>query len=152
MNKICNTCGISQPEENYHWNRSVGGRFSKCKSCRNKVNDSYYQRNKERINAAGKVRRDQRKEINYKYLIEYFANHPCIDCGEKDFRVLHFDHRDGTDKFCNIGNWMPTKDWDTILSEILKCDVRCANCHLRKTAIQLNWYAWARGKDILPGY
>lgn len=29
--------------------------------------------------------------------------------------------------------------WNKILSEIEKCDVRCANCHKRRTARQFNW-------------
>lgn len=152
MDKRCNTCGVSQPEENYHWNKSAGGRFNKCKSCRKKVNDSYYHRNKERVNALCKERRDKKKEINFKHLIEYYKTHPCIDCGETDFRVLQFDHRDSLEKKANIGNWMGSKNWPEILEEIKKCDIRCANCHLRRTIVQLNWYAWAVGKDILPGY
>jgi len=30
--------------------------------------------------------------------------------------------------------------WGTILKEINKCVVRCANCHLRKTAQEEGWF------------
>ena len=30
--------------------------------------------------------------------------------------------------------------WKTVLEEINKCEVRCANCHRQKTAKDENWY------------
>jgi hypothetical protein len=30
--------------------------------------------------------------------------------------------------------------WERVLQEIALCDVRCANCHRRRTAQQRNWY------------
>jgi hypothetical protein len=31
-------------------------------------------------------------------------------------------------------------DLNQVKNEIEKCDVRCANCHRRKTAKDFNWY------------
>lgn len=70
---------------------------------------------------------------------DYLSKHPCVDCGERDPVVLDFDHRDPkTKKFTIAGGRKRT--WDEILTEINKCDVRCANCHRKKTAKQLGWY------------
>jgi hypothetical protein len=30
--------------------------------------------------------------------------------------------------------------WNRILAEIAKCQVRCANCHRRKTARDFKWF------------
>ncbi len=65
-------------------------------------------------------------------LLEYFAEHPCVDCGEPDPIVLEFDHL--RDKRFNIGAKLATHPWPAILAEIEKCDVVCANCHRRRTA------------------
>src|SRR4051794_14200211 len=65
------------------------------------------------------------------YLIEYFATHPCADCGETDPTVLEFDHL--RDKSFNIGSALPYRNWQTVLDEIEKCEVVCANCHRRRT-------------------
>ena len=54
----------------------------------------------------------------------------CVDCQEVDPVVLHFDHRDPSTKSFNISS--KSVSMERLLAEIAKCDVRCANCHLRK--------------------
>jgi len=66
------------------------------------------------------------------YLVDYFRAHPCVDCGERDPLVLEFDHTG--EKSFTIGHGLPDRNWQTILDEIAKCDVVCANCHRRRTA------------------
>ncbi|HVT76394.1 MAG TPA: hypothetical protein VHD87_05140 [Acidimicrobiales bacterium] len=67
-----------------------------------------------------------------RWLLEYLAAHPCVDCGESDPVVLDFDHR--RDKLFEIGRAIFFKSMEAILEEIEKCDVVCANCHRRRTA------------------
>jgi hypothetical protein len=70
-------------------------------------------------------------------VFEYLSVHPCVDCGESDPVVLEFDHRDATTKFRAVAQMIEARyAWSTILEEIEKCDVRCANCHRRKTSRQ----------------
>lgn len=66
------------------------------------------------------------------YIEEYKRNHPCVDCGEKDIRVLQFDHRDPSLKVAKVNDLAKNKGIDSVIKEIEKCDVRCANCHQRK--------------------
>jgi hypothetical protein len=78
-------------------------------------------------------------------LFEYLANKKCIDCGENDPVVLEFDHVDRSKKTKGVarllsGHW----SWNRLLQEIEKCEIRCANCHRRKTYVQLG--AWGRSK------
>lgn len=53
----------------------------------------------------------------------------CIDCGNCDYRVLDFDHVTGikTQNVAHLVRNLHSKK--TILAEIAKCEVRCANCH-----------------------
>lgn len=89
-------------------------------------------------------RRDAQKrhrQKNRTKCLEYLKNHPCIDCGESDPIVLEFDHLG--DKKYNIGTAVSGshRSWELILQEIQKCEVRCANCHRKKTAERAgNWY------------
>lgn len=57
----------------------------------------------------------------------------CADCGYNQHpAALHFDHVDPTNKTFKISTSL-TRRWDTVLAEIAKCVVRCANCHAVKT-------------------
>ena len=65
-------------------------------------------------------------------LLEYFATHPCVDCGESDPVVLEFDHL--RDKSFSIGAKLTNYSWTAIEAEIEKGEVVCGNCHKRRTA------------------
>lgn len=59
----------------------------------------------------------------------------CVDCGyRKHPAALDFDHIDPMQKSFQISSSLGSRSWDEILSEIEKCEVRCANCHRIKTA------------------
>lgn len=78
-----------------------------------------------------------------KLLVDYLREHPCIDCGEADPIVLDFDHRNHSAKIAAVTS-MALRGFsaDKIRNEIAKCDIRCSNCHRRKTARELNSYRW----------
>ena len=59
----------------------------------------------------------------------------CADCGYNAHGVaLQFDHMDGFDKKNSVSNLIRSDyGWDTIMAEIDKCEVVCANCHAIRT-------------------
>ena len=65
-----------------------------------------------------------------RWLKEYLATHPCVDCGIDDPDVLEFDHVRGTKDF-TIGD-APAGRLERIQAEVAKCDVRCCNCHRKR--------------------
>jgi len=84
-------------------------------------------------------RHRQRNRIK---LWEYLETHPCVECGETHPATLDFDHIDPSIKSFDIGRAVAGshRGWDSIYKEIQKCQVMCANCHRKKTAIQFDWY------------
>lgn len=98
---------------------------------------AYYERNKDRIKAQA-AEANKRKRIQHRQNIHaYLLAHPCVDCGEADPIVLEFDHRDPVEKSFDISTAASTTwKWETIEAEIAKCDVRCCNCHRRRTHAQ----------------
>lgn len=121
-----------------------GGRLKVCDACRKirskklvfNQSDAGY---KERIEKT-RTRQTIIRAHNQRELLKYYKDHPCVDCGESDPRVLHFDHENNIKHFGiaeKIGNLL----WTTILKEIQKCKVRCANCHMKRTATQFHWWS-----------
>ena len=59
----------------------------------------------------------------------------CIDCGyAAHAEALQFDHT-SNDKKGNVSDLIRSDySWTTIMAEINKCEIRCANCHAVKTS------------------
>lgn len=122
-------------------------RQSWCRGCKRQYDRQAYRSNI----GQGKNRKERLREqsqklkiYNRNYVWNYLSNHPCIICGEDDPVVLEFDHRDPSEKFKEISKLM-NYSTKRIIDEIDKCDVLCANCHRRKTAVQFNHYESVRG-------
>lgn len=78
---------------------------------------------KENTNLHNRKRRAKMKDFQH----QYKEGCGCIYCGEKDFRVLTFHHRNPADKEFTIADgWCTIKQF---IVEIEKCDVTCRNCH-----------------------
>lgn len=98
---------------------------------------AYYERNREKVKRQAAECNRRKRESHRKMTHEYLLAHPCVDCGEGDPVVLEFDHRNPAEKSFNIGEALgKTWQWEKIAAEIQKCDIRCANCHRRRTARQ----------------
>lgn len=100
----------------------------------NEYDRDYYQQNKERRRAQIRERNLVAIERNRSNLREYLSDKSCVDCGFSDMRALQFDHLDPLIKRKNVSDMVSTAySWDTVLTEINKCEVVCANCHSIRT-------------------
>ncbi len=83
------------------------------------------------------------RDVKKLYAIEYLKNNPCLDCSEGDIRVLDFDHinpqtkKAGVKYLCGSGSY----SLKVVIEEMAKCEVRCANCHRKKTIGQHEWFS-----------
>lgn len=138
--KLCLGCKVSKREEDFNYKLKLKNRRqSQCKLCTRLSIQSHYYGNREYyVKKAHRNNLKTREQVR-EYLWGYLSKHPCIDCEEKDILVLEFDHRG--DKFMDIGSMVSGRYalWK-IAQEVAKCDVRCANCHRRKTALQQGWH------------
>lgn len=128
----CSRCGELKPAGEYGWKRmDLNRRDSYCRPCRRDYGREHYAAHREKRIAQDAVRKRTLRRIRTEFLLEYFARHPCSDCGERDPIVLEFDHL--RDKEFNIASKLTHMAWPKVLAEIEKCEVVCANCHRRRT-------------------
>ena len=142
--KICTTCKEPKDLDQFHKNLKKGsGLQPVCIPCRKIYDANYFRRKSEEDPSYRRLRVAAKKQAVEKArqcIYEYLLEHPCVDCGESDTVVLQFDHIDRLKKSFNIGNAVGAGLLvDKIAEEISKCQVRCANCHIRRTAKQMNW-------------
>lgn len=146
-NKVCTKCNSLKTILEFPFRNKLKGTYhSYCLSYgREKVKQHYAVNIQKYVDKAAVRRKRIVNEINEK-LYDYLLTHPCIDCGENDPIVLEFDHVRGK-KLYNISSlsWRLCS-WKLMLNEIAKCEIRCANCHRRKTAKSFNWFRYNKIK------
>jgi hypothetical protein len=136
----CGDCGLVKPVADFAFDSKANGtRQWRCRACQATYRREHYLRNRPTYieQEVGRIRRY--REENRPLIREYLRSHPCVDCGETDIVVLDFDHRDPTAKAHNVVVLATHKGWNRVLEKIAKCDVRCSNCHRRRTAAQFGW-------------
>jgi hypothetical protein len=117
-----------------------------------KYRKEWYQKNKKQVQKRSKARYEKNKdEINKKrrgdtveqriktskrtHDLALLKSKPCTDCGHKfPACCMDFDHVRGK-KLWNVSGGGNRK-WSTILKEIAKCELVCANCHRIRTTIR----------------
>lgn len=154
--KRCPSCGETKPLSEFHRRAaSPDGRQSWCRLCNTSGAKRFYAEHPEHVRQRIGAWIRQVDLDNKRRVLEYLRAHPCVDCGEGDPIVLEFDHQ--RDKAHGIAQ-LPHAHvrWEVIAAEIAKCEVRCANCHRRRTAISARWFRaeharWAaRGSNPEP--
>lgn len=136
--KICSRCKKEKQREDFNFkNKLKKTRQYHCKDCSRLYTQKHYKKNKEYYLQKAKKRNQIIKHKIKKYTWSYLSEHPCVDCGEDDPVVLEFDHI--KNKNAVISEMYRNYTLENVKLEISKCQVRCANCHRRKTAKEGSW-------------
>jgi hypothetical protein len=133
--RVCGSCRRRKPESAFAWRRkSRGQRDNYCRPCRAAYKREHYAANRDRYIANALHRKRTVVEERAWELLTFLGDRPCVDCGESDPLVLEFDHIG--EKSFNVGKGLRDCNWQSVLDEIGKCEVVCANCHRRRTALR----------------
>ena len=111
--KTCRICKKTRPTNEFHIALTTPEkvyRRRKCKDCYNVVKAAYKTSKRNAF-------RDFKKTLE------------CVRCGTKDWRLLQFHHENG-DKEANIADVVDSWSQTRLETEIAKCCVLCANCHI----------------------
>jgi hypothetical protein len=137
--KTCCRCRRKRLVRYFAWTSTAKTkRQAYCLDCGREYHKEWYARHRAQARERMNARTREVRQENREKLLAYLLAHPCVDCGETDPRCLDFDHVRG-EKRRNVANLME-RPWTTIETEIAKCDVRCANCHRKRTATQFGWF------------
>ncbi len=139
--KYCPKCNQQKSLNNFAFkNKRRRLLLTYCKECNREYQRIHYRTHlADYKQKSGRYKEFIRRENRLK-IIEYLGENPCVDCGEGDFRVLEFDHVRGDKRQPVSILHSNALSWRTLFKEIKKCEVRCANCHKRRTAKQFGWY------------
>jgi len=139
--KHCNKCDRDLPVEDFAWkNTKAGTRQSQCKSCHRAYSKNHYVARPSLYKEKSKKSNKTYAELNRTWLAQYLTANPCVDCGESDINCLQFDHIEqlNNGKARRIGAYV-NGSLKRLQQEVAKCHVRCANCHYKRTRIQMKW-------------
>jgi hypothetical protein len=138
--KKCSRCLEELPIDVFPvMNKKSGKLNSMCRSCKQEYDREYWSKNK---NEKGQIKNENAKNnrlIKRQYIIDKLKESKCMDCGNSDWRVLEFDHRDRETKSFNISD-STSHSIEKIQIEMSKCDIVCANCHTIRTITQRGYY------------
>lgn len=122
------------------FSRKRGGLQPYCKLCSRLASKEHYVANRQDY-----YERNQRRRAAFRqFVADYLKFHPCVDCNESDIVVLDFDHVSGEKEF-SIATFLSSSSGGLgkLKREIAKCEIRCANCHRRQTAIRGDFFRLA---------
>lgn len=124
MNRKCKICKQEKQDSLMITNRN------RCKECHAEHQRSW--RKTKNGAAYSKSVNSKRKQVRFKNKV--LSRSSCVTCGEKDTRVLEFDHIDPTTKIDNVSRMVKDcRPISEIKEEMRKCQVLCFNCHVKKT-------------------
>jgi len=120
--RVCIECSYEKPEDQFmspvYRRDKLTRRCQYCRTQRKK-------HDKDPKNKSGRC---------YVWWQEWKKNHPCIDCGLEDYRVIQADHvRDKKGIVSNYRYWANNGGVEAMKMEAEKCEARCNFCHRLKT-------------------
>lgn len=138
---VCTKCKKDKNNNNFNFkNKALGLIHHQCKECTRLFVKNHYNNNKKYYLIKTQVRNRKLRSEVLSYINKYLLDNPCVDCGESDITVLEFDHRGKIPKFKAVSSLIRARySLNVVKEEVAKCDVRCANCHRRKTARDFKW-------------
>ena len=152
--KMCGTCQKAKPVTDFNRKSSrADGLQEVCRECNRASSRKYYQQHRAHHISVIRERTLAQKAASIAFITKYLGDHPCVDCGASDIRVLDFDHRPDCNKRDGVMQLVRNGFGLSIIEdEISKCEVRCRNCHAIVTYERMDgdWRTRAMAGRLAP--
>ena len=136
----CSRCSRHRPESSF--NRFGSGRQWWCRDCFK----AYYAERRAHHRRRTNALKTQRVREAQNLVLAFLRRNPCVECEEADPVILEFDHLGP--KRAEISTLVRRGVLESVLvAEMAQCDIVCANCHRRRTAIRQGWWRIDRRRD-----
>jgi hypothetical protein len=155
-NKTCSKCLTEKSVSDFSFRRKAIKTenclyHSWCKECVKAYDKNNYKYNDDRRKATTE-RSIRYRDRNRQYVFDLLVKSKCKDCGAVNPVVLQFDHVRGEKAYDVSTLCRSSLSLDKLKEEISKCEIRCANCHLLKTAKQFKWWVAEQYEIYLRGF
>ncbi len=104
--------------------RRKDGKQSQCKPCQKAYRREHYLNNRQKYIDKAAVWRKKQMHM----LRQYKSDKGCALCDESHPAALDLHHI-GDDKLFNVSSMVGHVSNETLMAEVEKCEVICANCH-----------------------
>lgn len=134
LSKRCSKCSTTQPLAEFNLKDKLRARVcADCRSCQRAISRKHYRENLERYYDRRRIHRTRYIADNKGRLSFILEQNSCVDCGHRNPIVLDFDHVRAlkSHNISELVGWGTR--WARIEEEIEKCEIRCVNCHRRRT-------------------
>lgn len=130
--RTCRICGAKKNDDQFNFRAGKVRRHNHCKACQKEISRKSYLKHRDRVLKRTKAKKKRYSVQSAAMIDKFLAGKICVICGETDRIVFEFHHRDPAKKKYNVGG-MAQRGYaqKTILKEMKKCDILCANCHRR---------------------
>jgi hypothetical protein len=137
--RLCSVCHTTKPLGCFYRNPyGPGGLDKRCMDCM-KAYLKHRRLTDPSVMVRARASNKRRSTEPFFRLMEILKSSACVDCGERDPLVLDFDHVRGVKRFDVSASGGKCFAWATVEKEMAKCEIRCANCHRRRTAQVEGW-------------
>lgn len=132
---LCARCKVELTDENGFRRKSgpkAGNFMGYCRGCSNSLGANWRKENPDKV----RQKSAEQRRVFALRISQIKEGQPCHDCeGMFPEECMDFDHL--RDKKFSIGNSGACRKWSSVLEEIAKCDLVCANCHRIRTKKRL---------------
>ena len=98
------------------------GQPKMCPIC-NKMPKKYYK------NTVCSSCRSKERRHRIKIKLKHMLGGKCVKCGFDDIRILHFHHKNPSEKLFTLSSSYASNNINLLTEEASKCELLCPNCH-----------------------